>query len=493
MDSAVSNGKPARYLGVRLVATIVLALSLAAGLQSFPAQAQNTCVHLDRLLPGYPEGGAPYGVTSNGARTLDEHAALFFDPTEAAQLLADWGWQANVYRVFKAGDPTDPETVRPYLQVGVTCFASDDGAAAALPYVVQNLRPRDAHREIPLPSPVGDEARQFVTDVDGGIDLTLLVQSGPLLIGISTLLTGEEPIFDAVRTAQSIIALQQSSLPVNNSAETEPDLALAQLLDALPSDLPPCLVLVQDESLDDADMSTRFPGVVDAQVRLQEWGWQAAWHRQYTCVPLPASGVNWLDMSVHRFRDAAAASDAVPYFAQARTVGTQLAPMPAMALGAGATAAIAGPSENGTEYTLYLSTGPLLFRVSAIEAGAAPQFDVEAVMTALYLHVRDAQLGHPAVEEELPHPVPPTPIAQALPTPTLLPAPTNAPQVAPAENCDPSYPGVCIPPVSAVGDLDCKDVPYGRFHVLPPDPHHFDGPYDGSVPGEPDGLGCEWN
>jgi hypothetical protein len=48
--------------------------------------------------------------------------------------------------------------------------------------------------------------------------------------------------------------------------------------------------------------------------------------------------------------------------------------------------------------------------------------------------------------------------------------------------CDPAYPTVCIPPPPP--DLDCADIPYRRFRVLPPDPHHFDG--DG------DGIGCEW-
>jgi len=48
-------------------------------------------------------------------------------------------------------------------------------------------------------------------------------------------------------------------------------------------------------------------------------------------------------------------------------------------------------------------------------------------------------------------------------------------------NCDPSYPTVCIPPPPP--DLDCKDIPYQDFQVLPPDPHHFDGDHDG--------VGCE--
>jgi micrococcal nuclease len=51
----------------------------------------------------------------------------------------------------------------------------------------------------------------------------------------------------------------------------------------------------------------------------------------------------------------------------------------------------------------------------------------------------------------------------------------------PGNRCDPAYPDVCIAPPPP--DLDCKDIPYRRFRVLPPDPHRFDA--DG------DGIGCE--
>lgn len=72
-------------------------------------------------------------------------------------------------------------------------------------------------------------------------------------------------------------------------------------------------------------------------------------------------------------------------------------------------------------------------------------------------------------------------------------APTEAPAVpqppaAPAQpsgDCDPAYPTVCIAPKWKVGDLNCKDIPYRRFTVLPPDPHNFDGDFDG--------IGCESN
>ena len=47
--------------------------------------------------------------------------------------------------------------------------------------------------------------------------------------------------------------------------------------------------------------------------------------------------------------------------------------------------------------------------------------------------------------------------------------------------CDPAYPGVCIP--SPPPDLDCADVRFRDFRVLPPDPQNFDG--------DRNGRGCE--
>ena len=62
--------------------------------------------------------------------------------------------------------------------------------------------------------------------------------------------------------------------------------------------------------------------------------------------------------------------------------------------------------------------------------------------------------------------------------PTLDPTPAATVR---GTECSPAYPGVCIPPPPP--DLDCGDIPYRRFSVLPPDPHHFDG--------DNNGIGCE--
>jgi micrococcal nuclease len=57
----------------------------------------------------------------------------------------------------------------------------------------------------------------------------------------------------------------------------------------------------------------------------------------------------------------------------------------------------------------------------------------------------------------------------------------TAPAPIVGSRCDASYPGVCIPPPPP--DLDCADIPYRNFRVVPPDPHRFDG--------DRDGIGCE--
>jgi PASTA domain len=80
---------------------------------------------------------------------------------------------------------------------------------------------------------------------------------------------------------------------------------------------------------------------------------------------------------------------------------------------------------------------------------------------------------------------PPPPSTAPPPPPSTVPPP---PTTTPAQNCDPSYPDVCLDP--AVEDYDCAggsgngpEYVEGPIRVLPPDP--FDLDRDG------DGWGCD--
>lgn len=81
-------------------------------------------------------------------------------------------------------------------------------------------------------------------------------------------------------------------------------------------------------------------------------------------------------------------------------------------------------------------------------------------------------------------PLPPPPFPTGTPTPLPpFPTPDDGTPVPPLPTvaCDPAYPEVCIAPYPP--DLNCKDVPYKNFVVLPSDPHGFDR--------DKDGWGCE--
>ena len=68
-------------------------------------------------------------------------------------------------------------------------------------------------------------------------------------------------------------------------------------------------------------------------------------------------------------------------------------------------------------------------------------------------------------------------LIQEVKPPEIITEPTQTEEI----SCDPSYPDVCIPP--SPPDLDCGEIQYTNFKVLPPDPHRFDG--------DKDGIGCE--
>lgn len=58
---------------------------------------------------------------------------------------------------------------------------------------------------------------------------------------------------------------------------------------------------------------------------------------------------------------------------------------------------------------------------------------------------------------------------------------TTSPSPQPQQNCDPSYPTLCLK--IGIRDLDCEDIWATSFPVNPPDPHKFDR--------DTDGVGCE--
>lgn len=116
-----------------------------------------------------------------------------------------------------------------------------------------------------------------------------------------------------------------------------------------------------------------------------------------------------------------------------------------------------------------LTAGVVLFLAALW--GAAEAGVIERTYLPIIVDVQDG--GRPTA----------TPTRTPKPTATVKPTKTPKPTATATRvgNCHPSYPTVCIPPPPP--DLNCDDIPYRNFTVLPPDPHNFDG--------NSDGIGCE--
>ena len=171
--------------------------------------------------------------------------------------------------------------------MSLTRFDDADGAAAAMPYIVQDLIAGEGHQEVPVGSPVGDEARALVVPVEGGTDFTLYVRSDSLIMRISVLLSDDDPIADPEQIAEAIIA-RDGMPPAPTVAAPS---MLPDLLETLPPDLPPACELYGEEVFDFPALVARFPMLPDAAVQLTALGWEAGSYRQFTCDVPPASGL----------------------------------------------------------------------------------------------------------------------------------------------------------------------------------------------------------
>jgi hypothetical protein len=378
------------------------------------------------LLPTAADVGPGFVVVDNRARTLAEQATGFANADEASRLLAGWDWQENVFQVFQTEESTPAGAPLATLDISLTRFANAEGAALALPYFLRDRAAVLAQHEVKSQNLseqlIGDEMRVLSGPVEGGDDVTLYVRTGALLLRLSLTTTSGALAISPEEIAQGIVGRAMAQSPGSTVTVMQP--AAVPLLDTLPLDHAACFSVAGEGEMDVPAVVERLATAADASADLQALGWQGGVYRQFTCKP-PAGRIGWVDISVHRFPDAVAAAEAVAYFAASRADSMDLQSVPAPTIG-DRSAALAGPAVNGTEYSLYLSGGPLLYAVTGVapDSGGDPRTDVEAIATALLAPTAPVQVA----EFSTPTPVPPAAIAPTMaPIPTATPLPTLIP------------------------------------------------------------------
>jgi hypothetical protein len=295
--------------------------------------------------------------------TFDEIAFRLGDTADARSRLQGWGWQASANRTFACDAP--PAGEAGWIDIGVHLFASAAAAQQALDYYA-SLRAESAHLTFGAPPPLGDYAAAISGPASNGAEVTLYTSRGPLLIRVTGVSPSGSPFGDVQAVAQSILAAA-------GTVPSSPALPLVAtyLPTTLPLDYASCFQRRADQVLTFEEISSRFADMADAANRLRGWGWQSGAYREFACATPPADEAGWIDVSVHRFADAVSAQQALGFFADSRAAAMTISRGSAPAMGDLATA-VTGPTTNGNEFTLYVTSGPLLVRVTGVAASGIP-------------------------------------------------------------------------------------------------------------------------
>jgi uncharacterized protein len=403
---------------------------------------------LPRALP--LKHAACFRIDNDRVLTFDELAANLGGTQDARARLQAWGWQASANRRFACDTPPDGDAGS--IDISLHLFGDAASAQQAVDYFAA-VRAEGSTLISADPPAIGDYATVLSGPTSNGKEFTLYMSQGPLLVRVTGVSTSGIPFINVLNVAQSILAMPMPQVHPQEQSPAPHDVAV-YLPQTVPLEHAACFGLVDEGTLDFPALVDRFPDVPDAASRLQALVWQAGAYRQFGCDGPPAGHAGWIDISVHQFADAASATAAVPFFADSRALGSRLAAASAPSIGDRASA-LTGPASNGTEYTLYVSHGALLVRITGVAPIGNPASDVEQVMMGVLAGMDDLTGTPPeAIPTSVPSTAIPIPTATPVPTATLVPittptpAPTSTPLPLPTATSTPSPgPSATAPPL----------------------------------------------
>ncbi|MCC6314551.1 MAG: hypothetical protein IT337_11130 [Thermomicrobiales bacterium] len=160
--------------------------------------------------------------------------------------------------------------------------------------------------------------------------------------------------------------------------------AAVRLTDLLPTaaQVPAGLQMTEDAERSEAEVVDSLGGSAEAAQLLKEWGWEGNAFRTFVDVTgdLPPGSTTYLNVSVHRFADAAAADDALVYFSDQVVNGPGWEEFPVAPVG-DAVRALRGAPDGLPLVVLYVRDGSLVYRIGASSntADGDPTTDALAV------------------------------------------------------------------------------------------------------------------
>jgi hypothetical protein len=159
---------------------------------------------LAAMLPSASEVPPGLELESDGAITADAMPLTFPVPAEAAERLERWGWQEHTSRRFIAAGVPAPGTPSA-VEISLHRFASDAGAAAALPYFAEARSEARGLSLLPTEPMRPDEAAVAGEGAEGN-EFTLFVRLGNVLVRVTVVGAGATAEDVARTVANAVLA-----------------------------------------------------------------------------------------------------------------------------------------------------------------------------------------------------------------------------------------------------------------------------------------------
>jgi len=172
-----------------------------------------------------------------------------------------------------------------------------------------------------------------------------------------------------------------SSAP--SEAPAEPAEPVPPIEDLLPTveDVPAGWVSTVDGDRPEAEVAGSFGDPDDAATKLEAWGWRQNLYITFEDpnADLATDATNYLAVSIHRFRDAAAAAEALPYFADAVVAAQGLSAIEVDPVGDAVRALRGNPEGTANLVVVYAQDGPFLIRIGGSSPTGDPTDDALAL------------------------------------------------------------------------------------------------------------------
>jgi hypothetical protein len=158
---------------------------------------------LASVLPRPTEMPDGLVLTEEGGRAAEEIVATFPSPAEAAALFTEWGWQENAYQTY-VGDNSTNSTTPATVEISLHRFATDTGAAQALPFFANSRAMILGQAAMPAEQLKPNEAAIVGTVADGN-EASLYIQHGDVVVRITVRVAEGRPDQIAREVAEIVL------------------------------------------------------------------------------------------------------------------------------------------------------------------------------------------------------------------------------------------------------------------------------------------------